>query len=288
MGAYLRPARIEEALAALGQSRHLVLAGGTDIYPTEANAAGWGQPSLTRDDRPNILDITSVNGLNQITVFADRVEIGARVTWTQAIQSELGQWFDGVRLAAREVGGRQIQNRGTLVGNLCNASPAADGVPALMALDAKVRLDSASAQRELSLGDFILGNRKTALAEHELVSAIIIPMPASHARSTFLKLGARRYLVISIAMVAVTAVIVDKIIDSIAIAIGACSAVAQRLPLLEQRLKGCGVSQAERCISDADFHALQPIDDIRGSGEYRRHAAKVLVRRAVAQLDENA
>src|SRR5690606_35270448 len=123
-----------------------------------------------------------------------------------------------------------IQNMASVAGNLCNASPAADGVPGLLVLDAEVELRSASATRTLALGDFILGNRKTALRPDEMVTAIRVPKTSTDGASAFEKLGARRYLVISIAMAAVRVVADDDgRVSSAAIAVGSCSAVAQRL-----------------------------------------------------------
>ena len=189
-------------------------------------------------------------------------------------------------LAGREVGGAQIQNRGTLVGNICNASPAADGVPALLALDAAVELWNAAGSRILPLGEFLLGNRRTARRADEIVTAILIPKRSPAARSTFRKLGARRYLVISIAMVAV-------LIDSDAVgritharvAVGACSEVAQRLPELEAEIVGHAAdAPLDELVIDGMLSGLSPIEDVRGSADYRRQAALVLVRRALSAL----
>ena len=125
----------------------------------------------------------------------------------------------------------QIQNTGTIAGNLCNASPAADGAPPLLILDAEVELRSVEIARHVPLGEFILGNRKTALRADELMTAIRVPISAVEGQSASLKLGARRYLVISIAMVAARVVTADDgTIRKAAIAVGSCSAVAQRLP----------------------------------------------------------
>ena len=133
----------------------------------------------------------------------------------------------------------QIQNAGTLAGNLCNASPAADGVPALLVLDAEVELASAAGTRRLALADFILGNRKTARRPGELVTAVRIPKASAAGRSHFVKLGARRYLVISIVMAAARLAVDEAgLVSEAAIAVGACSAVAQRLPALEAALLG--------------------------------------------------
>ena len=204
----------------------------------DAAAVGWGQPGIEHPDSAPIMDITALDELTGIRRLADRIEIGALVTWTEAIESDLPAWFHCVRLAAREIGGRQIQNRGTLAGNLCNASPAADGVPALLVLNARVRLQQHGGSREIPLDEFITANRRTCLRPGELMTAIVIPCPAAGSRSTFLKLGARRYLVISIAMVAACLELKDGRIHDARLAVGACSEVAQRLTGLEARLRG--------------------------------------------------
>src|SRR4051812_49724886 len=185
MGNYLRPARLEEALAALARP-WTVLAGGTDFYPARVGRA----------IEENVLDVTGIADLRGISAGRAGWRLGATTTWSELIETPLPPVFDGLKQAAREVGGRQIQNAGTLAGNLCNASPAADGVPPLLALDAEVELASAAGKRRLALAEFITGNRKTARRTDEILSAVLIPRRIEHAASSFSKLGARRYLVI--------------------------------------------------------------------------------------------
>ena len=281
---YRRPVTLDDALAILSARPHRILAGGTDVYPADAAAVGWGHPGVDHPGGAPILDITAVDGLSDIRRFPDAVEIGALVTWTDTIESDLPAWFDCVRLAAREVGGRQIQNRGTVAGNLCNASPAADGVPALLVLNARVRLQRHGGVREIPLRDFITGNRRTCLQPDELMTAIFIPSPAADARSTFLKLGARRYLVISIAMVAACLEVKDGRIRDARVSVGACSEVAQRLNTLEARLEGAPAAEAPDRVREEDLASLAPLDDVRASAPYRRHGARVLVRRALDAL----
>ena len=281
MTAYARPQTLRDALGLLSYRPHRILAGGTDVYPADAAAVGWGRPGLDHRDSPPVLDITGIDTLAGVRRFPDRIELGALVTWTEAIEDDLPAWFDCVRLAAREVGGRQIQNRGTVAGNLCNASPAADGVPALLVLNARVRLQRWDGSREIPLREFITGNRRTCLAPGELMTAIVIPSPAPAARSTFLKLGARRYLVISIAMVAACLDVKDGRIRDARLAVGACSEIAQRLTDLEARLEGVPVAEAPDMVRDEDLASLAPLDDVRASAPYRLHGARVLVRRAL-------
>lgn len=159
-----------------------------------------------------------------------------------------------------------------------------------MTLDAQVELASAAGLRCLPLDRFIRGNRQTDRRGDELVTAIRVPKPGQDARSTFLKLGARRYLVISIVMVAGVIEIEPRgRIAAARIAVGACSAVARRLVGLEADLTGRMVdATSARLVSPAHLDGLAPIDDARGSAAYRREASLVLVRRCVAELADAA
>ena len=195
--------------------------------------------------------------------------------------------------AAKEVGGWQIQNRGTVGGNLCNASPAADGTVALLALDSTVELTSAAPatgvieQRDLKLSDFVLGNRQTALQPGELLTAIRVPVRSPRAKSAFVKLGHRRYLVISIVMVAAQ-LDFDEAgrVTFCAIAVGSCSKAALRLSSLEIAMLGTQrfevVERAQSMLSDA-LTVLTPIDDVRGTAQYRKTASRELVLKALEQ-----
>jgi CO/xanthine dehydrogenase FAD-binding subunit len=198
------------------------------------------------------------------------------------IAAPLPACFDALKQAAREVGSIQIQNRGTVAGNLCNASPAADGVPPLLALDAEIELVSRAGTRRLRLAEFIAGNRRTLRQPTEILSAIVVPRSID-GPSAFLKLGARRYLVISIAMVA--AIVEPDSRDRIAqarVAVGSCSAVAQRLTALEQALVGVPLEPGLGALaSPVHLAGLSPIDDVRATAAFRRDAARTLVARAL-------
>ena len=275
MGLYLRPTDLAEALAALAERPLAVLAGGTDFYPARV-----GRP-LTDD----IIDITALTGLRGIADAGGQFRLGATLTWSELLAAPLPPWFDGLKLAAREVGGVQIQNAGTIAGNLCNASPAADGIPALLALDASVELAARDGRRVLPLAEFVRGNRRTARRPGELVTAVLVPKPRHPARATFAKLGARKYLVISIAMVAAVLEIDAGRVAAVRIAVGACSPVARRLSALEQRLVGRAVARGlGRAVEPADLAPLSPIDDARGTAAYRLDAARTLIARVLDDL----
>lgn len=273
MGRYLRPASLAEALAAMADGSLLPLAGGTDHYPARVG--------ISRDE--DLLDLTGIAALRGITRDGHGWRFGAGATWSDVLAADLPPLFDGLKSAAREVGGVQIQNAGTLAGNLCNASPAADGTPNWLALAAEVELASAAGTRRVPVASFVLGNRRTARRADELVTAIHVPRPAGAARSAFLKLGARRYLVISIVSVAAVAVLdqAGRIAEA-RVAVGACSAVPVRLAALEARL--AGALPDPTLVEPGDLAPLVPIDDVRGTAAYRRDAALTLVRRAVEAL----
>ncbi|MDS1136364.1 FAD binding domain-containing protein [Nitratireductor indicus] len=270
---YARPTTLEEALELMRSRPWTVLAGGTDFYP----ALGGGPV------KADVLDINSLRELKGISRSDSHIVIGARMSWSELLEAPLPPVFDMLKQAARDVGSVQIQNVGTVAGNLCNASPAADGVPPLLALDAEVTLTSHAGKRHVPLSSFILGNRQTMREADELVTAIRVPMAACEGRSGFVKLGARRYLVISIAMAAARLVLDSGRVRGVAIAVGSCSAVARRLAGLEAVLAGASRDAVPALVAAYGFPELAPIDDVRGTASYRREAAREIVARALAQ-----
>ncbi len=269
---YARPSDLDDAVGLLAKSGARVIAGGTDVYP------GAGERPL----QGVYVDVSNIAALRGVSVDSDSVRIGAATTWSEIARAGLPPAFDALKVASRDVGAVQIQNRGTIGGNLCNSSPAADGAPPLLILDAEVELASRRGTRRLALDVFINGARSTLLAPDEVMTAIVTPRPASTVRSAFFKLGARRYLVISIVMVAVALDVVGGIVRDARIAVGACSAVAQRMREAERRLIGAPASPGlGRSIEAEHLVRLSPIDDIRASADYRRDAALTLLRRAI-------
>ncbi len=274
MSLYRCPENLEDAYALLSDDSWKILSGGTDFYPT------LGQKHVNF----NVLDVSRISSMRAIKKDDEgNWHIGALAAWTDIIRHDLPPAFDSLKLSAREVGSVQIQNRATVVGNICNASPAADGVPPLLTLDAMVKIGSLNGERELSLQDFILGNRKINLQPNELVVGLKIPAPSAKGQSTFLKLGARKYLVISISMVAAKIVTdASGVIEDAAVSVGSCSLVATRLPDLEKVLIGRNIKdQLQNCIADEYLSVLSPIDDVRATKAYRMDASKELVARAL-------
>jgi CO/xanthine dehydrogenase FAD-binding subunit len=269
---FAQPTRLDEALDLAARYRPLVLAGGTDLMVGASADLGPGP----------VMDISRVTELKGIALTDDAVVIGGGTTWSELVAADLPHGFDGLKAAALEVGSIQIQNRGTIAGNLCNASPAADGVPPLLTLDAALEIRASGTRRSLPVAQFITGNRRTLLQPGELVTAIRIPRKLAEGRSAFLKLGSRRFLVISIVSAAVVLVTDRNRITEARVAVGACSAVAKRLAELEAALVGQTFDVTLHDMVTAEHVAgLTPIDDVRGTGTYRKDAALQLVREAL-------
>jgi CO/xanthine dehydrogenase FAD-binding subunit len=270
---YIKPRTLDEAVAVLAAGDARILSGGTDFYPALGD----------RVVREAVVDVSALRELRGVSQEANYFRIGGLTTWSEIIRTPLPRCFDALKSAAREVGSVQIQNRGTVAGNLCNASPAADGVPPLLALDAEVELISKAGARRIPLPDFIVGNRKTQRQADELLTAVFVPRQLENAASTFVKLGARRYLVISISMVAVVVRVSDtgQVMEA-RVAVGSCSAVARRLRALEDELVGASVRDGlGALVKPEHLVTLSPIDDVRATAEYRMDASLRLVQRAL-------
>ena len=271
-----QPASLQQVTELLAAGGWSLLAGGTDVYPARVGRTMDGA----------WIDLTRVSGLRGVREDQTGWTFGATTTWTDVLRADLPPLFDALKQAAREVGGVQIQNTATIAGNLCNASPAADGTPVWMALDAQVLLQSHAGERRMPVVDFVLANRRTAREPQELVTGLHVPRRSAKARSVFLKLGGRRYLVISVTMVAVMVDVDDAgHVARLAAAVGSCSARALRLPALEARLLGQLLPVlAGSLIDPADLAPLSPIADVRASAAYRLDATATLLRRALMAM----
>ena len=271
MPCYHAPTDLDEALGLLGPGMS-VIAGGTDWYPARGRR-------LPEED---VLDITRVAALRWIETKGGWTRIGAAATWAEVASADLPPAFDGLRAAARVVGGVQIQNAGTVVGNLCNASPAADGAPPLLTLDAEVEMASIDGSRRMPLTEFLIGPRKTALEPGEIVTALQIPPQPDGARGAFEKAGARAYLVISIAMTALVVRVRDGLIDHARVAVGSCGPTAVRLEALERDM--IGTRPVEVRVAAQHLEPISPIDDVRADAAYRTEIVPHQIARTLERL----
>lgn len=283
MGVHLRPASLDEALDALAaaEGRPTVVAGGTEFHPDRAPHDGWGRP-MPRD----VLDIRDVAGLGRIERRDGRTRIGALVTWAEVAAADLPPVLGALKAAADLVGDVQVRGRGTLVGNLCNASPVADGIPPLLIVDATVEAASRRGERSIPLADFVLGKGRTALWPDEIATAVTVRDGPAGCRTAFAKRGSTSWRVVSMAMVAgLVRTGSDGRIAEARFAVGACTPVACRLPALEDDLVGREPGpDLAALVSPPHLAPLAAIDDARATAAERTAAVGDLLRDVLGVL----
>ena len=253
------------------------VAGGTDLLVQLTGELG---PPPDR-----VLDIWGLDELRGINLDGDELVIGALTTYTELRQSALvSELLPALAQASATIGAAQIQNRGTVGGNLVNASPAGDTLPIWLATDAMIALGSATGERSVAALDFFTGYRETARRDDELVLRVRVPLlPRRHVR--FRKVGTRRAQAISKVVMAVSWLTGEDgaWIDT-RVALGSVAAVPVRARATEAALDG---QQPVRATADAAVSALeaeiQPIDDVRSSADYRRMVAGRVLRRVIRE-----
>ncbi|GHF13955.1 carbon-monoxide dehydrogenase medium subunit [Amycolatopsis deserti] len=272
---FLRPANLAEALAAKAERPDAVpLAGGTDVM-VELNF------DHRRPDA--LLDLTRVAELADWTTDGDTVRLGAGVSYTRLI-TELGEKLPALAMASRTVGSPQIRNRGTVGGNLGAASPAGDTHPVLLATGARVEAASTRGTRFIDADDFYVGVKKHSLADDELIVAVHLPVAT--APQQFAKVGTRNAMVIAVCSFAVA---LDPEHRRAGAAIGSAAPTPRRAAEAEEFLAGELPwdspaplrDSVKRRFGELVASAAAPIDDVRGTAEYRRNALAVLARRTL-------
>ncbi len=279
--AYHSVSRLTEAMNLLDEHRGAarIIAGGTDLIIEMERGA--------RPDLKILIDITRVPGLDRISRQDGRIVLGPLVTHNHVVASPLvRQRALPLAQASWEVGAPQIRNRATVAGNLITASPANDTITPLIAMEAEVRLESLAGARTLKLSDFCSGFRQTVMQPNEVMTQIRVPPLADGQRGVFLKLGLRRAQAISVvdAAVVLQRDAEGRVWDA-RIALGSVAPVIVRAAEAERYLEGKRLS--DKTMSQAGqlaSAAVQPIDDIRGSAEYRSEMVRALVVRALRQL----
>jgi len=256
-----RAKSVGEALAILRDDERMPVAGATDVY------VGLNFGTLPVK---SYLDIWGLDELRGISVRDDRLVLGALATYTDCIRSrEVAERLPMLIDASRLVGGPQIQNRGTIGGNIANASPAGDSLPVFAAADAFVVLRSATAERRVPLTSFYTGYRATVRRPDELITAVEVP--SVEGRQWFRKVGTR-------AAQAISKVVIAAVRSSSAprVALGSVAATVVRVPRTEHALAGGASLDEALRILDTE---ITPIDDVRSTADYRRRVSRNLVRR---------
>lgn len=278
---YLEPRSIEEAIANLSEYNRnaKIIAGGTDLLV---------QMKMERISPGLLINIKKITQLDYINEL-EGIKIGAITTFSKIEESDvIRKKYSALFEAAHLISSTQIKNMGTIGGNLCNASPAADSAPPLLVFDSKLKIADRKGERIISLKDFFIGPGEKALSPDELLVAIDVPPLSSHTGSAFSKIGR---VSADIAKLSV-AVLIEKdgdLCKSCKIALGAVAKTPMRAIKAEEVLVGKKFSlslseEAARIASEE----IQPIDDIRSTGEYRRDVSKVLVRDTLMVAYERA
>jgi len=278
------PGSVDECLQILAKRGPdtKVVAGGTDLLPQLKNGVlkpGW------------VVDLSAVAELRTISDAPDGgLRIGASVTARELeLDARVRSRFPALAESAAMVGSVQVRNLATLGGNLCNAAPSADMAPPLLALDAEAVIAGPSGQRRVSMASFFLGVRRTVLAPGELLLEIVVPAQGAHSGGNYLRHTPRRELDIAVVGVASQVTLAGGKCTAARIALAAVAPVPLRATDAEQALVGQPLTpqQIERA-ADLASGAARPIDDHRGSIEFRNHLVRVLTRRTLTTALERA
>ena len=277
MSMFFQPLTVEEALVCLAKENTMACAGGTNLYVDRKHGKFLDKDYVSLD---------KLQELKQVTEQADGWHIGSMVNFACAEKLDIpgAECFIS---AASQVGAPQIRNRGTVGGNIISASPAADSVPALMALDAKVVLKSVSGERVVALAEFMKGPGRTDLKPGELMTEVIIPKAAG--ASAFIKAGKRNALAIAICNQAVYMETDGGKITEIRVAMGSVAPTAVRAYQAEALLKGKDQAALEdvefkKVLKETLLKDICPIDDVRATKEYRQSVAYRMLMHNLKQL----
>lgn len=276
---YLLPGSVEEALDALAhfEGQAPLLAGGTDLLIDFM---------LSDVKVPAVIDVMRIPGLDRVEIEDDEIVIGACATLTHVARSPIIlRSFPHLVEAIKTIGSVQIRNAATVIGNVANASPAADCVPPLLTSDCRVVISGREGEREIDLKAFLHGPRQTACSGDEVILALRIPLPETGRVSKFEKLGLRRAMAIAVVNVAVSITMQDGKGERARIALGSVAPTAVRALQAEQRLVGSELD--DRALYEASelaVEATSAIDDFRASAAYRRKMVRALTLRSLRRV----
>lgn len=258
-----------------------IIAGGTDIL-VKFKSSILSEPKV-------FINIKKINELQKIKEDENGVEIGSTLTMNEIIENNIiNDRYPILIQAIKMIGSPQIRNMGTIGGNIANASPASDSVPALLVLDARVKLIKKSSERIIPLKDFSIGPGKTKLEKGEIIESIIIPRLNSQSRGYFIKVGTRKSLAISKVSLAMIGVSDQNKVSDVKIALGAVAPTVIRAFKTESFLEKKVVD--EKIIEQAGNILMDescPIDDFRSTAIYRKKIIKNLLKKAIEQIVNN-
>jgi len=276
---FVSPGTLEEACRELVEGGGRLVAGGTDVIPQMLNG---------RFQAGRLVDLSRLCGLlSYIQTREEWIAIGALTTYTEIVESPLLQaCAPALVQAAASVGCLQTRTRGTLGGNIGNASPAGDTLPPLLALDARVTLAGLGSERTVPLQALLHGPGQTAIEAGEVIREVLFKRLPDGVKSVFLKLGSRQGMAVSVVSMAVALGLdADGRVSLARLSLGAVAPAAMRVPAAEDLLLGQPLDEAHiRAAAETASRFCHPISDVRGTAEYRRHAVRVLVQRGLRLL----
>ena len=279
---YFAPQKIEKALEIFSRYREeiKVIAGGTDLliqyYDRLYEVGTW-------------LDLKNIKELKDIRINKNQMEIGAMVTHTQLEKSEdIKKYFPILSQAAADIGSPQIRNRGTIGGNIVNASPAGDLLAPLMAYDAQFKLLSVQKEALISAEEFFIGPKKTILEPAQLLTGIILPLPSERTFGCWIKIGKRKALIIATITLALVVEMAEdnKTVKDVRTCLGSVAPTPIEVKEVREKMIGknfnhLDFNQLGQIVEDK----ISPIDDIRGTREYRKDVAKNIMINALEEID---
>jgi carbon-monoxide dehydrogenase medium subunit len=279
---FIRPNSLGELVDVLDETGGRILAGGTDVIPR-----------MRHDLFPAsvLVDASDISELSFIEEVDNQIAIGALTTHQEIVDSGLLQSANPALVAAAEsVGCRQTRHRGTLGGNIANASPAADTIPPLRVFDAQVRLIGKDSERSIPLEELLVGPGETSLETGELIHSITFSRLSGAWGAAFQKMGKRKGMAIAVVSVAVALVLDGSgLVQDARIALGSVAPTVVHSPRAEKKLIGTEASSGTiQEAANAVIEDISPISDVRSTAEYRGHAAQVLTRRALEDAIEQA
>jgi len=279
---YFAPQKVEEALEILARygEEIKIIAGGTDLliqyYGRLYEINGW-------------LDLKNIKELKEIKIHQNQMEIGAMVTHAQLENSEdIKKYFPILSQAAADIGSPQIRNRGTIGGNIVNASPAGDLLAPLMSYKAKFKLLSGKEETLIPAENFFLGPKETTLRPDQLLAQIILPFPKKNTYSCWIKIGKRKALIIATITLALVVEMDEdnKTVKDVRSCLGSVAPTPIEIKEIRNKMVGKKFNQLDFAeLGQIVEDKISPIDDIRGTREYRKDVAKNIMINALEEID---
>lgn len=276
---YHSPESLDEALSLLAELENATpVIGGTDLMIAMRN--GVSIPD-------HIVDLNKISELNYVKEEDGIIMIGATATHAEVANSPIAAKIPSLVDSVSRIGSPQIRNRGTITGNICNASPAADSAPPLLVHMAEVEIQSLDGKRTIPIVDLFAGPKINSLQPGELLTEIRIPVPPAGSSSSFKRIGRRKAFTLSVVSSAAYIQMEGETCTDAKVAFGSVAITPIRVPEAESLLSGSKLDEETvKVASDAVYEAVKPITDVRGTAEYRKDMCPVLMRRAIKQCME--